>query len=119
MAWMRRYKLFSLASAEALCTTYVSPQESLPHPSMLVLRLTRDEQCADIKFKADAQLLADDQCKNGTGVSGVAIANVQGSSTSSTPSGSAAPSPSSGAASRMGLVAGSGLVAAVVAWSVL
>jgi hypothetical protein len=104
---------------EVLCTTYVSPQESLPHPSMLVLRLTRDEQCADIKFKADAQLLADDQCKNGTGVSGVAIANVQGSSTSSTPSGSAAPSPSSGAASRMGPVAGSGLVAAVVAWSVL
>jgi len=70
-------------------------------------------QCADIKFNASAQLLADDQCRNGTGVSGVAIANVEGGAT---PAGSAAPSTSSGAASKFGPVIGSGVVAAAMAW---
>ncbi|KAL5117340.1 hypothetical protein ACEQ8H_004785 [Pleosporales sp. CAS-2024a] len=69
--------------------------------------------CADIKFNATAQLLSDDQCKNGTGVGGVAIANVQ---SGGTPTGSASPTRSSGAATKAGPILGSGIVAAVIAW---
>jgi hypothetical protein len=73
-------------------------------------------QCADIKFNASAQLLADDQCKNGTGVSGVAVANVQNGAS---PTGSSAPAASSGVASKLGPAVGSGLVAAAMAWGLL
>jgi hypothetical protein len=54
-------------------------------------------QCADITFNTTAALLSDDECKNSTGVSGVAIQNA-GTTSSATPTGSAAPSQSSGAA---------------------
>ncbi|OAK96950.1 hypothetical protein IQ06DRAFT_198930, partial [Phaeosphaeriaceae sp. SRC1lsM3a] len=73
--------------------------------------------CADIKFNSTAQLLSDDQCKNATGVSGVAIANVQGNGTSTSggsASGSPSPSPSKAAASSMAPVLGGGVFAAVV-----
>jgi hypothetical protein len=73
-------------------------------------------QCADVKFNASAQLLADDQCKNGTGVSGVAIANVQ---SGASPIGSATPAASSGIALRLGPAVGSGLVAVAMAWGLL
>jgi hypothetical protein len=73
-------------------------------------------QCADIKFNASAQLLPDDQCKNATGVSGVAIANVQGGAS---PTGSSAPAASKGAASKFGPAVGSGIVAAAMAWGLL
>lgn len=77
-------------------------------------------QCADVTFNSTAQLLPNDQCVNGTGVGGVAIANVQSNTSSSaTPSGSAAPAKSSGAASSLGPVMGSGLFAAVLAWGLL
>ncbi|KAF1912192.1 hypothetical protein BDU57DRAFT_82462 [Ampelomyces quisqualis] len=75
--------------------------------------------CADIKFNATAELLSDDQCKNATGVSGVAVANVQGASSSPSPTTSAGATQSSGAAVRMGPAVGSGLFAAVVAWGLL
>ncbi|KAH7069953.1 hypothetical protein BKA63DRAFT_92253 [Paraphoma chrysanthemicola] len=76
--------------------------------------------CADIKFNSTAQLLAQDQCVNGTGVAGEAIGNLAGHSDShATPSGSATPAASSGVASTMGPAVGSGLVAAVLAWGLL
>ncbi|KAJ4377525.1 hypothetical protein N0V83_000350 [Neocucurbitaria cava] len=75
--------------------------------------------CADIRFNSTAQLLSDDQCKNGTGVGGVAIENVDASSSSPTPSGSAAPAGSSGAASGLSPAVGSGLVAGLLAWGLL
>ncbi|KAH8723029.1 hypothetical protein GQ44DRAFT_774554 [Phaeosphaeriaceae sp. PMI808] len=74
--------------------------------------------CADIKFNATATLLADDQCKNATGVSGVAIANVQATATGNS-TGAVKPSSSAGAASSMGPAVGGGLVAAVLAWGLL
>lgn len=73
-------------------------------------------QCADIRFNSSAQLLADNQCTNGTGVGGVALGNVQ---SAATPSGSAAPTKSSGAAVALGPVAGGGLFAAILAWGLL
>ncbi|KAF2794156.1 hypothetical protein K505DRAFT_222551, partial [Melanomma pulvis-pyrius CBS 109.77] len=50
--------------------------------------------CADITFNATAALLPDDQCKNGTGVGGVAIQNVGATAANATPS----PSPTGAAA---------------------
>ncbi|KAH7344292.1 hypothetical protein BKA66DRAFT_434350 [Pyrenochaeta sp. MPI-SDFR-AT-0127] len=78
--------------------------------------------CADIRFNSTAQLLSDDQCKNGTGVSGVAIQNADSNSSHSgspTPSGSAAPTRSSGAASGLTPTLGSGLLAGLLAWGLL
>ncbi|KAF1937804.1 hypothetical protein EJ02DRAFT_355969 [Clathrospora elynae] len=78
--------------------------------------------CADIVFNSKAQLLSDDECKNGTGVSGVEIENVSGNATqaeSPSSSGSAAPAGSTGAAGRLSPVVGSGMLAAVLAWGLL
>lgn len=68
-------------------------------------------------FNSTAELLSDDQCQNGTGVSGVEIENAatetaDGNSTeaSSTPT---------GAAGRLSPFVGSGLLAAVLAWGLL
>lgn len=74
--------------------------------------------CADIVFNSTAQLLADDQCQNSTGVSGVAVQNVDANSTSgeAAPSGSTTPVGNSGAASVLTPGVGSGILAAVVAW---
>jgi hypothetical protein len=73
-------------------------------------------QCADIMFNSSAQLLPDDQCQNGTGVGGVAIANVA----SETEGGAATPSPTpTGAAGRLSPVVGSAMLAAVLAWGFL
>ncbi|OAL44764.1 hypothetical protein IQ07DRAFT_604708 [Pyrenochaeta sp. DS3sAY3a] len=74
--------------------------------------------CADIRFNSTAQLLSDDVCKNGTGVGGIAIENVDASSasTSPSPSGSSPPAASTGAASVVGPVTGGGLLVAMVAW---
>ena len=75
-------------------------------------------QCADIVFNTTAQLLSDDQCKNGTGVSAQVIGNLQESSTNT--SSGASSSPSSGAAAGlMAPVAGTGLVAGLLAWGLL
>ena len=74
-------------------------------------------QCADIMFNATAELLSDDQCHNGTDVSGVAIANV-GSATEEGGDAAASPAPT-GAAGRLSPVVGSGMVAAVLAWMLL
>lgn len=74
-------------------------------------------QCADIVFNSTAQLLSDDQCKNGTGVSAQEIGNLQESSTNT--SSGASSSPSSGAAGLMAPVAGTGLVAGLLAWGLL
>jgi hypothetical protein len=51
-----------------------------------------ETQCADITFTSTAHLLSGDQCKNATGVSGVALENAGSttSNSSSTTSGSAA-----------------------------
>jgi hypothetical protein len=97
-------------SVEARCTTYV------PIVPRMDFFLTTP-QCADVKFNSSAQLLAQDQCVNGTGVGGEVIGNLAGHS--ATPSGSATPAASSGVASQMGPVVGSGLFAAVVAWGLL
>ncbi|KAL6709942.1 hypothetical protein ACN47E_000727 [Coniothyrium glycines] len=74
--------------------------------------------CADIRFNSTAQLLADDQCYNGTGVGGVAIQNANVNSTAS-PSGSAAPAGSSGAAAILSPTMGTGIFAALLAWGLL
>jgi hypothetical protein len=66
-------------------------------------------------FNSTAELISDDQCQNGTDVSGVAIANVA----STTEGGEAASSTPTGAAGRLSPVVGSGLVAAVLAWGLL
>ncbi|KAG9199900.1 hypothetical protein G6514_007800 [Epicoccum nigrum] len=74
--------------------------------------------CADIVFNSTAQLLGDDQCKNGTGVSAQEIGNLEESATNT--SGGASPSSSSGAAAGlMAPVAGTGLVAGLLAWGLL
>lgn len=75
-------------------------------------------QCADIVFNTTAQLLSDDQCKNATGVSAQEIGNLQESSTNT--SSGASSSPSAGAAAGlMAPVAGTGLVAGLLAWGLL
>lgn len=74
-------------------------------------------QCADVVFNSTAQLLADDQCVNGTGVSAQHIGNVQQSSTNT--SSGATPSPSKGAATGVKPAIGSGLLAALLAWAML
>ncbi|CBX96385.1 hypothetical protein IAQ61_001553 [Plenodomus lingam] len=77
--------------------------------------------CADIMFNSTAQLLADDQCQNSTGVGGVAIQNADVNSTPGGPtsSGSAAPAASSAAASVFTPAVGSGLLAAMLACGLL
>ncbi|KAF2622930.1 hypothetical protein BU25DRAFT_304676, partial [Macroventuria anomochaeta] len=76
--------------------------------------------CADIVFNSTAQLLADDQCVNGTGVSAQHIGNLQQSSTNSTNTSSGAtPSASTGAGSMLTPMAGSGLLAGLLAWGML
>lgn len=72
--------------------------------------------CADIVFNSTAQLLSDDQCKNATGVSGVAIQNAN--TNPSTPSGSATPA-RTGAASALTPTLGGGVFAALLAWGFL
>ncbi|CAN9083311.1 unnamed protein product [Alternaria alternata] len=72
--------------------------------------------CADIMFNSTAELLSDDQCQNGTGVSGVAIENAATETTNGSSEASATPT---GAASRLSPVVGSGLLAAVLAWGLL
>lgn len=77
-------------------------------------------QCADIVFNSTAQLLADDQCKNGTGVSAQHIGNLEQSAANGTNTSSGGSStPSSAAGSLMAPVAGSGLLAALLAWGLL
>ncbi|KAF3042658.1 hypothetical protein E8E12_005552 [Didymella heteroderae] len=73
--------------------------------------------CADIVFNSTAQLLADDQCVNGTGVGAQHVGNLQSSSTNS--STAATPSASTGAGSMLTPVAGSGLLAGLLAWGML
>jgi hypothetical protein len=68
-------------------------------------------------FNSTAELLSDDQCQNGTGVSGVEIENAateteDGNSTEA----SATPT---GAAGKLSPFVGSGLLAAVLAWGLL
>lgn len=80
--------------------------------------------CADITLSNTASLLSDDDCKNSTGVAGVAIQNVGANSTTTNPasgSGSPAPSNTPGAAANVkpmmgagALVGLAGLVAAVL-----
>ncbi|KAF1850051.1 uncharacterized protein K460DRAFT_400137 [Cucurbitaria berberidis CBS 394.84] len=72
--------------------------------------------CADIRFNSTAQLLADDKCQNSTGVSGVAIENVD---TNSSQSGSTTPAKSSSAASALSPAVGSSLLAGLLAWGLL
>jgi hypothetical protein len=67
-------------------------------------------------FNSTATLLADDQCKNGTGVSGVAIENV---ASGTEQSGSGASAKPTGAASHLSPALGTGLFAAVLAWGLL
>lgn len=74
-------------------------------------------QCADIVFNSTAQLLADDQCVNGTGVSAEEIGNIEEHATST--SSGATPSASTGAAGMLKPVAGSSLLAGVLAWGLL
>ncbi|KAL1596844.1 hypothetical protein SLS59_007585 [Nothophoma quercina] len=73
--------------------------------------------CADIVFNSTAQLLADDQCVNGTGVSAQHIGNLQQSSTNT--SSGATPSASTGAAGSLIPAYGSGLFAVILAWGML
>jgi hypothetical protein len=72
-------------------------------------------------FNSTAQLLSDDQCKNGTGVSGVQIENVGASSQTQGGNGTAGETPKAtgAAAGRVGPMVGTTLVAAVVAWGLL
>ncbi|KAJ8117664.1 hypothetical protein OPT61_g1193 [Boeremia exigua] len=73
--------------------------------------------CADVVFNSTAQLLADDQCVNGTGVSAEHIGNLQQSSTNT--SSAATPSASTGAGSILTPMAGTGLLAGLLAWGML
>jgi hypothetical protein len=75
-------------------------------------------QCADIMFNSTATLLSDDQCQNGTGVSGIAIENVASGTEQGSPGASTTPT---GAASRLSLspALGTGLFAAVLTWGLL
>ncbi|KAF2998506.1 hypothetical protein E8E13_003931 [Curvularia kusanoi] len=73
--------------------------------------------CADVVFNSTAQLLSDDQCKNATGVSAEHIGNLQQSSTNT--SSGASSTPSSAAGSLMAPAAGTGLLAALLAWGLL
>lgn len=68
-------------------------------------------------FNSTAQLLSDDQCKNGTGVSGVEIANVDSAAQNGggNATGGEAPKPT-GAAGRVSPAVGTALFAAVLAW---
>ncbi|KAF1962678.1 hypothetical protein CC80DRAFT_487186 [Byssothecium circinans] len=67
--------------------------------------------CADITFNSSAKVLADDQCQNATGVSGVAITNAGAQQAgSSTPA---------SAASAVRPLVGSGMLAGLVAWALL
>lgn len=74
-------------------------------------------QCADIVFNSTAQLLGDDVCVNGTGVSAQEIGNLEEASTNT--SSGATPAASTGAASVLKPAVGSGLVAGLLAWGLL
>ena len=79
-------------------------------------------QCADIVFNSTAKVLGDDMCKNGTGVSAQEIGNLDESATNATNTssgGGVEASPGSGAAGLMAPVAGTGLVAGLLAWGLL
>jgi hypothetical protein len=62
-------------------------------------------------FNSSATLLGDDECRNGTGVAGVAIENVD--------EGAASPSTPASSAGRLAPMLGTGAFAAVVAWRLL
>ncbi|EOA88074.1 hypothetical protein ACJQWK_01872 [Exserohilum turcicum] len=73
--------------------------------------------CADIIFNSTAKLLSDDQCKNGTGVSGVAIQNVGSAATAQangSATGDAAKPTQTNGAGRVGAGAGAGGVGTMV-----
>ncbi|KAJ4333784.1 hypothetical protein N0V87_007352 [Didymella glomerata] len=76
-----------------------------------------EASCADIVFNSTAQLLADDQCVNGTGVGAQFVGNLQSSTTNSTSA--ATPSPSSGAGIILTPMAGTGLLAGLLAWGMM
>jgi len=72
-------------------------------------------QCADIVFNSSAPLLGDDECKNGTGVGGVALENAGASTTESGNTTAETPKPNA-ASGVMVSGLGSVVIAAVVAW---
>jgi hypothetical protein len=78
-------------------------------------------QCADIVFNKTAQLLASDQCVNGTGVSAQAIGSKGESTnaTNATGTGAAGSKPTTAGADMLKPVAGAGLLAGLLAWGLL
>lgn len=68
-------------------------------------------------FNSTAQLLADDQCVNGTGVSAQEIGNIEEQATNT--SSGATPSPSTGAAAMLKPMVGGSLIAGALAWGLL
>ncbi|EMD88879.1 hypothetical protein COCHEDRAFT_1226966 [Bipolaris maydis C5] len=76
--------------------------------------------CADIMFNSTAQLLSDDKCQNSTGVSGVAIANVESATQSEGGNGTSGQAPQpTGAAGHISPALGTTVFAAVLAWGLL
>lgn len=69
---------------------------------MLHQRLTEAIQCADITFSDDADELSDSTCKNGTGVSGATVGNVDSSSSSSSSPSSTSEAASASSSSAAG-----------------
>lgn len=59
-------------------------------------------QCADITFSDDADELSDSMCKNGTGVSGATVGNVDSTSTNSSSASGTSESASASSSSAAG-----------------
>ena len=77
-------------------------------------------QCADIVFNKTAQLLADDQCVNGTGVSAQEIGNLgEVAEGNTTGNGSADGKPNTGGAGSLKPMAGAALFGGLLAWGLM